>query len=399
MPARERALASRAALAVPRERLDAFLGGSRPLTGLELYLLLERHTRLLEFHAMLRPGPANRLRSGLQQSYGDHNRLLLVGLDKLEAGDLAWYRGRLERPGEVADAELVECFAAVRSLGLTPSLKVALWLGGALHDCGKLAGDPHGVDAESGVAVGATIVSALCPDGLGDLALFVVRNHDAVKDLFFGEVPLAFLGDQLDRLAPGLRPLALAALGMVQVTGAASLGEGRLSSFRVEIFRRCFDGRTLGDRSAGARLARLMEAPQLDVSPEIAGRWSGDASPLRSFLDRIPLHGWHRRWLGAGAAPESKLIALRSIAERFGADFGGHHHVVIGSGVDLGSATTPGWRLPPCRSTSFRNGTRAMVIGARPIRARALAGPPRWSGGRDAGRRPERCAASFLALT
>ena len=55
------------------------------LTGLELYYALERSTPLLQFHAILRDGPQNRDGSGLQQSYGDHNRLLMLGLDKLLA--------------------------------------------------------------------------------------------------------------------------------------------------------------------------------------------------------------------------------------------------------------------------------------------------------------------------
>lgn len=62
------------------EDLDCFERGRRPLSGLQLYYFLEAATPLLEFHTMLRPGPQNRMRSVLAQSYGDHNRLLLLGL-------------------------------------------------------------------------------------------------------------------------------------------------------------------------------------------------------------------------------------------------------------------------------------------------------------------------------
>src|SRR6185503_1220912 len=99
-----------------RARIDAFLAGSLPLTGVDLYLLLERASPLIELHTIIRPGPQNRTRSGLQQSYGDHNRLLLLGLDALAGGDLEWYRGRLEREGEISDAEFLDGFAAVRAL-------------------------------------------------------------------------------------------------------------------------------------------------------------------------------------------------------------------------------------------------------------------------------------------
>jgi hypothetical protein len=84
----------RTPLADVRTRIDACLTGATPLTGLDLYFLLERATPLIELHTILRPGSGNRTRSGLQQSYGDHNRLLLLGLDSLENADLDWYRSR-----------------------------------------------------------------------------------------------------------------------------------------------------------------------------------------------------------------------------------------------------------------------------------------------------------------
>jgi hypothetical protein len=361
------------ALAALRARIDAFLVGAEPLTGLDLYFLLERATSLVEFHTMLRLGPQNRTRSGLQQSYGDHNRLLQLGLDRLEEGDLEWYRSRLEQSGEISDGELLDCFAAIRALGLTAPQRVAMWLAAALHDCGMLAGHGLGIDVEDGVELGRGMMSALCPGELQELALFVVRNHDYIKDVFLGEVPTSFIGDQVERLAPSLRDAALAGLGMVQVAGAASLGDGRLSRFRLEIFHRCFDRRVLADRSAGTRLARLLEPQQLDVPQAISLRWEaaiedppGGATSLRRFLERIPVHGWHRRWVGSGASVRDGFCVIGSIAERFGADFADHHHVVIGKVVDLGftSASGSGWRLPACTTVEFANGTAAMVVGA-----------------------------------
>ena len=53
-----------------RELIDGYLDGRDELTGLDLYYALERSTSLLTFHTMLRGGPRNRARSGLQQSYG-----------------------------------------------------------------------------------------------------------------------------------------------------------------------------------------------------------------------------------------------------------------------------------------------------------------------------------------
>jgi hypothetical protein len=56
---------------------------ARPLSGLQFYYFLEAATPLLEFHTMLRRGLQNRMRSVLAQPYGDQNRLLLLGLDRL----------------------------------------------------------------------------------------------------------------------------------------------------------------------------------------------------------------------------------------------------------------------------------------------------------------------------
>jgi hypothetical protein len=358
----------RTPLADVRARIDACLTGATPLTGLDLYLLLERATPLIELHTILRPGSGNRTRSGLQQSYGDHNRLLLLGLDALENADLDWYRSRLERPGEISDGELLDCFARVRTLGLTPPVKVALWLAAALHDYGRLAGAGTGLDVEDGVELSRELLHALCPVELRAVAAFVIRNHDYVKDVFMGEVPVGFVARQIDALAPSSREVALAALGLVQVAGAASLGEGRLHRFRLEIFRCCVDGRALADPSAGT-LARLFDPPWLEVPPatrdEREATIDAHGEPLRHFLERIPLHGWHRSRLRSGLPPEGKLALVKALAERFLGEFADHQHVVIGELVecefDARSGAARAW--PRCTSVEFRNGTKAMVVG------------------------------------
>jgi hypothetical protein len=361
----------RAPLADVRARIDAFLTGSMPLSGLCLYFLLERASPLIELHTILRPGARNRTRSGVQQSYGDHNRLLLLGLDALEDADLDWYRSRLERRGEISDGELLDCFALVGGLGLTPPIRVALWLAAALHDYGRLAAADGGtrIDVEDGVELSRDLVNALCPRGLHTVTAFVIRNHDYVKDVFLGEVPVAFIAEQIDALPPSTRDIALAALGLVQVAGAASLGEGRLHRFRLEIFRRCVDGGVLVDRSAGTRLARLFDPPRLQVPPAISREWDATidthGDPLRHFLERIPLHGWHRSGLGSGASTDLKLAVIRAIAQRFHDEFADHQHVVIGELVECESEAFSGV-LPGCTSVELRNGTKAMIVGGGP---------------------------------
>ena len=354
-------------LEAARARLDAFVDAREPLSGLDLYLLVERATSLLDFHTRFRRGAKNRMASGLQQSYGDHNRLLLLGLDKLVASDLAWYRTRLESPDEVPDEALRECFAAVRSLGLTRTVCAALWLAAAMHDCGMLQDRGAGVDVEDGVEIARAVIDVLCPAELRPLASFVIRNHDYIKDVFHGEMPVGFVAAGLERLEPSLQATALAALGMVQVAGAASLGEGRLSRFRVEVFRRCFDGRALADGTVGARIARLLEPPQLDVSPTRARQCDAamddgsDTEAFRRFVERVPLHGWHRAAASSDGSMRHQLSLLRAVARRFDAEFADHDHVVLRPGVAL--ATGSSGLAAPCTSAELRNGTRAMMIG------------------------------------
>ena len=159
-----------------RTRLDDFVLGSVPLSGLDLYYELEQVTPLREFHTMLRSGPQNRLGSGLQQSYGDHNRLLLLGIDKLCAGDLAWYHDRLDPPRSVGDDRLQACFARVRSLELGHAAMVALWLAAAFHDYGLLGAHGPGIEVEDGVALAADVIDELCPEGLRTFTSFETKT-------------------------------------------------------------------------------------------------------------------------------------------------------------------------------------------------------------------------------
>lgn len=261
------------------------LSGTHPLTGLGLYYELERTTSLLEFHTMLREGERNRGRDGLQQSYGDHNRLLMLALDRLLAGDVDWLRARVS-PGEAIDADgLARCAADARALELTPEAQVALWLGAGLHDCGMLLGQGAHVDVEDGVALARPVLAELCPPTTRPVAELALRHHDYIKDVFLGEAPVGLVADDLATIDPDLRALTLGALGLIQVAGAASLGTGRLTNLRLRIFRACFDGTALADDSPGTRLARLLDS----TAPVPAA----DVDALAGFLDRVSVHGWH----------------------------------------------------------------------------------------------------------
>jgi len=87
----------------------------------------------------------------------------------------------------------------------------------------------------------------------------------------------------------------------VQVTGAASLGEGRLGAFRVTVFDHCVAGTALDDADASTRWARLVGT---DAEPP-AG--------LEPFLEHAAVHGWQR--VAVALDERSRVDLLREIAE------------------------------------------------------------------------------------
>lgn len=310
------------ALASVRDRIDSFVSAAADgddgaettaadLTGLDLYLHLEAATPLLGLHTMLRRGPANRMRSGLQQSYGDHNRLLALGLDALVAGDVDWLASRVDAADPPTRSALEHACRAVAELDVDRRSAVALWVAAALHDIGMLVDDTAGLDTEHAGDIARPFVDAL---GLGDqwpLVHFVIRHHDYVKDVYTGEVPASLIAADLDRLAEADRRLALSALGMVQIAGSASLGEGRLSAHRVQIMARCASGAVLDDVDDIGRVARLVEGPSIDVddaSRRTASQWAtGAGYGYEQFWDRAVLHGWRHIHAAASTLDDTSL--------------------------------------------------------------------------------------------
>src|ERR1700685_2501749 len=68
----------------------SFIQGGQRLSAVEVCLHLEKCTPLLLFHLLPRKGTRNQLRSGLQQSYGDHIRVLSRAIEVLAACDAKW---------------------------------------------------------------------------------------------------------------------------------------------------------------------------------------------------------------------------------------------------------------------------------------------------------------------
>lgn len=266
------------------------------LSALDLYLALEAATPLLGFHTMARRGPRNRQRNGLQQTYGDHNRLLALGLDRLVAGDVDWLLGRADPADPPSRDSLEEACRHVAALDIDRETAVALWLAAAFHDVGMLVDADTGLDVEHAGELALPFVEEL---GFGDrwlLVSFVIRHHDYVRDVYSGEVPAAVIEADLEPLDVPERHVALTALGMVQIAGSASLGEGRLSAHRVGIMLRCATGAVLDDVDAAGRVARLVEGRALDIdeaSRRRAALWTTGAGYVGGdFWNRVLLHGW-----------------------------------------------------------------------------------------------------------
>ena len=138
------------------------------------------------------------------------------------------------------------------------------------------------------------VFDELCPPEYRDLGEFALRHHDYIKDVFLGEMPAAPSAGALDALPSEQRAIGYAALGCIQVAGAASLGVGRLTAFRVAIFDVCVHGDPLADQRAATRLARLC-TPDPERTPT---RDDVDVAPSPGevdLLDQLGLHGWHHR--------------------------------------------------------------------------------------------------------
>jgi len=279
--------------AAARAAIDGFRAGAQPLTGLELYYELERVSPLLDYHTMLRDGPRNVSRDGLQQSYGDHNRLLMLRLDRLVAGDVEWYADRVD-PESPPDADALQtCITTAAALDVARDALVALWLAAALHDCGMVfQRGPH-VDVEDGIVLSRGVFDALCPPEYRELAEFALRHHDYIKDVFLGEMPAGPTAEALEALPDEQRATGAAALAYIQVAGAASLGAGRLTAFRVEIFDACVHGAPLADGHTATRLARLC-TPEPERTPVRDDMTLEPAADVAELLERVGLHGWHR---------------------------------------------------------------------------------------------------------
>ncbi len=287
-----------------QDKICRFMAGQDRLTGLQLYYNLELCTPLLLLNIILRKGSRNKYSNGLQQTYGDHTKLLLFGIDMLDsesdAASIDWYCRRRPSAGSVGIAEVSEVVAKYHSICFSRADKIALWLASALHDYGKLYRHGYGLDADDAVALCLPILDRLVDPTDRPLVEFCIRNHDYIEHLPAGETPVSFISDQLACMPSNRRRTALACLGLIQLAGAASLGEGRLTAWKTKIFELLVDGTLIDEASTTYRLARLLFGDQFFVDEEKRGFANERLESLdqdergivEEFLSKVVLHEW-----------------------------------------------------------------------------------------------------------
>jgi hypothetical protein len=194
-------------LANLKKRVDQYIAGERDLTAMEFYVAFEQASVLVLFHAFPRRGERNRHANGLQQTYGDHIRPMMLGFAKLDRSDIGWLmKRRWHDPIDVKKAELEDNVKRYHDLKLTPSERVAIWTASALHDYGKIFRRGYGLDAEDAAPLCDKLVQALAPDGMVELIHFGIRNHDLIEHAVTGDTPACFIKEPLDALPTPCAP-------------------------------------------------------------------------------------------------------------------------------------------------------------------------------------------------
>ena len=281
--------------------VDAFTSGQADLTAMQFYLELEQASLLVLFHTLPRRGERNKHANGLQQTYGDHIRLMMLGFDMFDQSDIEWLvRRRWQKPVTVDREQLEASIQRYHDLKLSPSEKVAVWIASALHDYGKIFRRGYGLDAEDAAPLCADLVDALAPAGTKELIHYCIRNHDLIEHTVTGSTPTGFITEPLLDIPVEVRPRAMPMLALIQHIGAASLGEGRLAKSKLDIYNACFDGTIVADGSLEARLGRLLFGATAVPDPAATHRASvvlnqvnaEDRAIIMHLLDQTVLHGW-----------------------------------------------------------------------------------------------------------
>jgi hypothetical protein len=370
-------------LANLKKRIEEYIAGQRELTALEFYLAFEQASVLVLLHTFLRRGERNRHANGLQQTYGDHIRLMMLGFDMFDRSDIGWLmKRRWRNPIDVEQAELEDSVKRYHDLKLSRSERIAIWIASALHDYGKIFRRGYGLDAEDAAPLCDTLVEALSPDGMVELIHYGIRNHDLIEHTVTGDTPACFIKEPIEGLPEDKRARALPMLALIQQIGAASLGEGRLARAKLDIYNACLSGDIVDDGSAEARFGRLLFGRQAvpDASAKaragavLAGLDDPDRTILMKLLDRTVVLGWNpvRENILAEEADDSKALSrlvrtLVLVGRLWSQRPAPPTHIVLARPQELAKCTRAGGdngaRLKnEDAATELLNGTSALIL-------------------------------------
>jgi hypothetical protein len=371
-------------LANLKKRVDEYIAGQRELTAMEFYLAFEQASALMLFHAFPRAGERNRHANGLQQTYGDHIRLMMLGFDMLDRSDIGWLMERRWRnPIDVEQPQFEDSIKRYHDLNLSRSEPVAIWTASALHDYAKIYRRGYGLDAEDAVPLCDKLIEVLSPDGMVEFIRYGIRNHDLIEHTVTGDTPARFIKEPIETLPEGVRTRALPMLALIQHIGAASLGDGRISKSKLDIYNACLSGDIVADESVEARLGRFLFGPQAvpDASAKaragavLAGLNAADRTLLTKLLDGTPVLGWNNvreAILADEDDDESKAVprlvkTLLLVGRSWSEQSTRPSHVVLARPQELAKCTRPGSdngaRLKnEDKATQLLNGASALIL-------------------------------------
>lgn len=291
-----------------KSKVNAYVKGENDLSGLEFYKLLEFGTYQVLFHTIERKRERNRLNNGLQQTYGDHIKIFLFGLDKLKERNLDWFRSRIVKDEQIEDAEIMRFFDSFELEKKDRRLEIALWIATAFHDYGKLLGKKYGLDAEDSESLAGPIIEALLESQFQEFTKYLIRNHDSIEYIFNGESPVQVLLNELKQIDSELQSEAVKMLGIIQLVGASSLGEGRITERKFTIYNNCSKDYLEANKDPKIRLYRLLYGETFEVPENYEGKLSAslDAfntdtqASILNFLDKVLIRNWEKlkeEWL------------------------------------------------------------------------------------------------------
>lgn len=278
---------------------------------------LEGNSLLFLMNLIPRKNHRNRYPNGLQQSYGDHNRLMMLGIDRLAAGDWNWLLSRSMFFTETFVCDLQDYVNSIRErLTADERLRKLVMLSASFHDYGKLYRRRYGLDSYDAAFLVQPILDRICATPEERAAtVFCIRNHDIVEHVGNGAVPLQAVLASYRELSPKYQEVCWPALSMIQVAGAASLGNGRLTEMKLSLGKLLLTGEFAKQSTDHViRLNRLIfpgmapdDAKLLALSRSQLANHGLEQPEFVEFCNRVTIRNWNVLGLARADIEDSRI--------------------------------------------------------------------------------------------